>query len=153
MCNHKGSTWAPKTRAGDWWATTSKRCKIHCTNFLTAAIPLYFNFWCMNCRCLLALLECMYMENRFPNSHAKEKAFSAQFLPSFPLQIFNFYIPYKKSQDSAVGIATGYELDGRGVGVRVPVRSRIFSSPRRPDRLWCPPSLLSNEYWGFFPWG
>jgi hypothetical protein len=40
------------------------------------------------------------------------------------------------SRDSAVGIATGYGIDGREVGVRVPVESRIFSSPRRPDRLW-----------------
>jgi hypothetical protein len=37
-------------------------------------------------------------------------------------------------------IATGYGLDDRGVGGRVPVRSRIFSSPRRPDRLCGPPS-------------
>jgi hypothetical protein len=50
------------------------------------------------------------------------------------------------SWDSAVGIATGYRLDDRGVGVRVPVASRIFSSPRRPDRLWGPPSLLSNGH-------
>jgi hypothetical protein len=40
------------------------------------------------------------------------------------------------SRDSAVGIASGYELDGRGVGVRVPVGSRMFSSSRRPDRFW-----------------
>jgi hypothetical protein len=45
------------------------------------------------------------------------------------------------SRDSAVGIATGYGLDDRGVGVRVPVGSRIFSS-RRPDRLWGPTNLL-----------
>jgi hypothetical protein len=38
-----------------------------------------------------------------------------------------------RSRDSAVGIATGYGLDGRGFGVRFPVRLRIFSSPRRPD--------------------
>jgi hypothetical protein len=36
---------------------------------------------------------------------------------------------------SEVGTATGYGLDDRGVGVRVPVGSRIFSSSRRPDRL------------------
>jgi hypothetical protein len=42
------------------------------------------------------------------------------------------------------GIATGYELDHQGVGVRVPVGSRMFCSPRRPDQLWGPPSLLSN---------
>jgi hypothetical protein len=36
----------------------------------------------------------------------------------------------------------------RRVRLRVPVGSRIFSSPRRPDRLWGPPSLLSNGYRG-----
>jgi hypothetical protein len=47
-----------------------------------------------------------------------------------------------------VGIATGYGLNVRGVGVRVPVWSRMFSSPRRPYRLWGPPNLLSNVYRG-----
>jgi hypothetical protein len=36
----------------------------------------------------------------------------------------------------------------RGSEFRVPVGSRIFSSPRRPERLWGPPSLLSNGYRG-----
>jgi hypothetical protein len=35
-----------------------------------------------------------------------------------------------RSRDSVVGIATGYGLDDRGVGVRVPVGSRVFSSLR-----------------------
>jgi hypothetical protein len=39
------------------------------------------------------------------------------------------------SLNSSVGIATGYGLDDQGVGVRVPEGSRIFSSPRCPDRL------------------
>jgi hypothetical protein len=47
---------------------------------------------------------------------------------------------------SAVGIVTGYWLDDRGIGVRVPVVPRIFTSPYRPDRYWSPPSLLSNGY-------
>jgi hypothetical protein len=47
------------------------------------------------------------------------------------------------SRDSSVGIATGYGLDERGgAGVRVPVGSKIFTSPYRPDRLWVPPNLL-----------
>jgi hypothetical protein len=56
-----------------------------------------------------------------------------------------------RSRDSAVGIATGYELDDRGVGVRVPVGSRIFSSPRCRDRFWGPPSLLSMCTGDTFP--
>jgi hypothetical protein len=52
---------------------------------------------------------------------------------------------------SAVGIATGYGLDDRGLGVRVPVGCRISTSPFRLDRLWGPPNLLPSGYWGMFP--
>jgi hypothetical protein len=58
-----------------------------------------------------------------------------------------------RSRDSAVGIATAYELNDGGVGVRVLVRSRIFYFPRRPDRLWGPRSPLSNGYRWLFPRG
>jgi hypothetical protein len=67
------------------------------------------------------------------------------------LTLCNFYS--LGSGDSSVGIATGYGLDDRGVGVRVAVRSRIFSSPRRPDRLWDPPKLLPNGHRGPIPQG
>jgi hypothetical protein len=37
-----------------------------------------------------------------------------------------------ESQDSVVGVTTGYGLDNRTVGVRVQIGSRIFSTPSRP---------------------
>jgi hypothetical protein len=49
---------------------------------------------------------------------------------------------------SAVGIAPGYGLDDRGVGVQVPVGSIIFVCPYCSDRLWDPTSLLSSGYRG-----
>jgi hypothetical protein len=35
---------------------------------------------------------------------------------------------YGRSRDSTVGIATGYGLDDRRIGFRVPVEARFFSS-------------------------
>jgi hypothetical protein len=55
------------------------------------------------------------------------------------------------NRNSSVGRATGYGLEERGVGVRVPVWSRILFSPRLPDRLWGPPSLLAKGYRGIVP--
>jgi hypothetical protein len=51
-----------------------------------------------------------------------------------------------ESQDRAVSITTGYGLDNQGVGVRVPVGARIFTSPYCTDRLWGPSSFPSNVY-------
>jgi hypothetical protein len=56
-----------------------------------------------------------------------------------------------RSRDRVVSTVTGYELDDRGVGVRVLVGSSIFSSPRRPDQLRGPPSHLSNGYRELLP--
>jgi hypothetical protein len=64
---------------------------------------------------------------------------------------FNFHRHTFMSRDSSVGIATGYGLDDRGVGVRGLVWSRIFSSPRRSDRLWDPPTSYPNGTGSSFP--
>jgi hypothetical protein len=41
----------------------------------------------------------------------------------------------RRSLDGVVGIATGYGLDDRGIGVRFPVGARIYASPCGPDWL------------------
>jgi hypothetical protein len=73
-------------------------------------------------------------------------------LPSCSFKI-NFILisPSVRNRDSSVGIATGCGLDGRGVGVRVPVGAEFFYIPRRPDRFWGPTCLLSNGYCGSYP--
>jgi hypothetical protein len=48
-------------------------------------------------------------------------------------------------RETVVRVVTGYGLDDRGVGIRVPVGSRIFSSPRRPD--------LSGVHLTSYPFG
>jgi hypothetical protein len=47
------------------------------------------------------------------------------------------------TQDSVVGIATGYGLDDREVGVRVPIESRNFSSPIDQTGSGVPPTSYS----------
>jgi hypothetical protein len=66
---------------------------------------------------------------------------------------YYYYYYYYTSRDSVAGIVTGYGLDDQGVGVRVPIASSIFASPRRPDWFWIPLNPLSNRYRGLFPWG
>jgi hypothetical protein len=60
------------------------------------------------------------------------------------------YLAKTTSTVSSVGIATGYGLDDRGIGVRVLVESTTFTSSYSPDRLWGPSSLLSHGYGSSF---
>jgi hypothetical protein len=108
------------------------------------------------CRVFLSVYPCVkitFQDNTFlftpPSSHCNrfkrqnsENCFHYFYRPN------SKYLPsLMEGRDSSVGIATGYKLEGRAVGVRVPVGARFFTSPRRPDRLWGPP-LLSNGYRG-----
>jgi hypothetical protein len=67
--------------------------------------------------------------------------------------LFIFNVPTRQDKraeivQSVQRLATGWTTEE--VGVRVPVRTRIFSSPPHPDRFWGPPNLLSNGYRGLF---
>jgi hypothetical protein len=65
--------------------------------------------------------------SKYPTS-ARSKVYFTSTIQRFKL-VFN----HLESWDSAVGIVRGYGLEDRGVPVRIPVRSRIFSSPFRSD--------------------
>jgi hypothetical protein len=55
---------------------------------------------------------------------------------------------------SSVSIVSGYGLDDGAIEVRSLAEAKgFFLLPLCPDRLWGPPSLLYNGYWGYFPWG
>jgi hypothetical protein len=58
--------------------------------------------------------------------------------------------PGRPSRSPSLYRLSYYGLDDRGVKVRFPVGSRIFSLCR-PNWLWGPPRLLSNGYRQFFP--
>jgi hypothetical protein len=91
-----------------------------------------------------------------PTSASSTSSFSCSIFvfnpPYFFIPVYFSSFVFLRSRDSVVGIATGYGLDDGGVVVRVPVGSRIFSSPRCPNQLWGPPNL-SNGYRGLFPRG
>jgi hypothetical protein len=54
-----------------------------------------------------------------------------------------------QSRDSSV--VTETRLDGRGSRVRFPAGDDNFLFKPCPERLWSPPSLLSEKYRGSFP--
>jgi hypothetical protein len=62
-----------------------------------------------------------------------------------------YFIPIGRKPGSSVSIPNGYALDDPKAKVLVPVESRIFTSPQRPERLWDPLSLLSYSIGGSFP--
>jgi hypothetical protein len=66
--------------------------------------------------------------------HSLSPALALQEFVQVPYCYFPFLQKEKyRNYCNKVGIATSYGLDERGVGVRVPVRPTIFSSPLCPD--------------------
>jgi hypothetical protein len=61
------------------------------------------------------------------------------FMSNFVIHILYARYPMGR-KDGVVVIATGYLLIDRGFGFRVPVESRNFFSPHRPDRLRAQPA-------------
>jgi hypothetical protein len=57
----------------------------------------------------------------------------------------------RKKPEINLSALDNYGLDDRWFESRLDWE--LFSSPPRPDRLWGLPSILSNWYQGFFPWG
>jgi hypothetical protein len=108
-----------------------------------------------------AILEECHSHYKFSSKVSRPKSFlrfgfilynssRVMISPKLVFHVLVLYPHLMESRDIEVGIATGYWLDDWGVRVRVPVWSRIFSSLRRPDRLWGSSSLQSNGYrWRF----
>jgi hypothetical protein len=113
--------------------------------FLPIHFSLYFIFFPL-CLPLHYLFPFFFMRPSFhPFLHSPVVPPSLSLvISSVPFSLVRFYPQY-----SVVGTATGYGLDDRGVGVRGPVSSGIFSALSR----WAvePQCLLYNGYRGLLP--
>jgi hypothetical protein len=61
-------------------------------------------------------------------------------------------IPYEGGRDSAVCVAIGYELDGRGIRVRVPVGERFSLAHVVQTGFGTYPAFYPMGTVGSFPW-
>jgi hypothetical protein len=138
-----------------WQGVTSAGC--HVTNY---SLPLFWD----NCAiCLPSFCTSFRMRTDRLRMRHQSSADSPRTVIIFRHFEAVFFYKVRQTRGTVIVLylcitqltlqATGYGLDNRGVGFRVPVGSRIFTSPRRPDRLLGPPNLLSNGYRGraFYP--
>jgi hypothetical protein len=88
-----------------------------------------------------------YLPHIFPLNLTVFELFKQKRLSTY---ISNLYI-HQSPRDSIVGIATGYGLGERGVRVRVPVGSRIFTSPIMQTGFGAHPTSYTMGTGGSFP--
>jgi hypothetical protein len=104
------------------------------------------------CRALNRLNQVPSLTHYIFSIHINIIIASSLFYTDFPTNLYGFFVSVMLtgSRDRVVGIATGCGLDSRGVGFRVPVRSRnfTFSTSCRPaltqSLIQCVPGALSQ---------
>jgi hypothetical protein len=148
---------------------------LSCWNVHTEMVDHSSHHWLANTVVLQFLLSfhlwaisCFFISYQILTAPAKASASLGTQLPlvceSFPYvkqTLWNPHLIYKdvpylvygsyksRSWVSSGSIVSDYGQDDQAIGVRSLAGQRIF--PLCPDRLWGPPSLLSNGYRGSFP--
>jgi hypothetical protein len=79
-------------------------------------------------------------ENRTSTVQPIARRYNDQAILAHTFIIYIYIYIYILNLDRGVEIATRYWRDDREVGVRVPVESRNFSYPSRPNRHWVHPA-------------
>jgi hypothetical protein len=104
---------------------------------------IFYSVYFWECHCTLSKTSALYWVLHIFISWTTS-ALLVEFFEIYPHHSSKYHKPHLNSQYS-------YRLDDRGVGVRVLVRSLIFTSSYRPDRLSGPPNLQSNGKRGPLP--
>jgi hypothetical protein len=121
--------------------------------FFRFVLPFKYNFLCFT---ILSFLVCFLFSFLLFSHHFVYYSIRFILFSSIFLLVHKFVVVTVLLLRAGVAQCSGstvsdYGLDDRG---SIPDTGRgFFFQPLLPDRLWGPPSLLPNGYWGFFPRG